>query len=164
MAERVLLVMARRAGRHIAGAVNFLGDDAIYGRNWGALEERPFLHFELCYYQAIEFAIRRGYRRVEAGAQGEHKIARGYRPVVTHSAHQFADPRLGRGDLGLSGPRARGGRRMHRGACGGASVQAPGGRAGVGVAPWQPGSCALWPGTCKRSGGPRGRAIPWEPP
>ncbi len=94
MADRILLVMARRAGRHIAGAINFLGDDAIYGRNWGALEERPFLHFELCYYQAIEFAIRRGYRRVEAGAQGEHKIGRGYRPVITHSAHQFADPRL----------------------------------------------------------------------
>ncbi len=94
MADRILLVMARRAGRHVAGAINFLGDDAIYGRNWGALEERPFLHFELCYYQAIEFAIRRGYRRVEAGAQGEHKIGRGYRPVITHSAHQFADPRL----------------------------------------------------------------------
>ncbi|PWB82924.1 MAG: GNAT family N-acetyltransferase [Methylocystaceae bacterium] len=95
MADRILLVMARRDGRHIAGAINFLGDDAIYGRNWGALEERPFLHFEVCYYQAIEFAIRRGYKRVEAGAQGEHKLARGYRPVATHSAHEFVDARFG---------------------------------------------------------------------
>lgn len=95
MADRILLVMARRGARHIAGAINFLGDDAIYGRNWGALEDVPFLHFEVCYYQAIEFAIRRGFKRVEAGAQGEHKIARGYRPAITHSAHHFADPRLG---------------------------------------------------------------------
>lgn len=94
MADRILLVMARRGARHIAGAINFLGDDAIYGRNWGALEALPFLHFEVCYYQAIEFAIRHGYRRVEAGAQGEHKIARGYGPVITHSAHYFADRRL----------------------------------------------------------------------
>ncbi|MBG0809416.1 N-acetyltransferase [Methylosinus sp. H3A] len=94
MAERILLIMARRGGDYIAGAINFLGDDAIYGRNWGALEERPFLHFEVCYYQAIEYAIRHGYKRVEAGAQGEHKLARGYRPVATHSAHDFADPRL----------------------------------------------------------------------
>src|SRR5579863_1853220 len=81
MAERVLLVMARRGGRHIAGAINFLGDDAIYGRNWGSIEERPFLHFEVCYYQAIEYAIRHGFARVEAGAQGEHKLARGYRQI-----------------------------------------------------------------------------------
>ena len=74
--------MAKRAGRYIAGAINFIGDDALYGRNWGAIEERPFLHFEVCYYQAIEFAIRRGLKRVEAGAQGEHKLARGYRPVA----------------------------------------------------------------------------------
>jgi predicted N-acyltransferase len=94
MAERILLVMARRAGRYIAGAINYLGDDALYGRNWGAIEERPFLHFEICYYQAIEFAIRRGLKRVEAGAQGEHKLARGYRPVPTYSAHEFADPRF----------------------------------------------------------------------
>ncbi|MBY6241093.1 GNAT family N-acetyltransferase [Methylosinus sp. Sm6] len=94
MAERVLLVMARRGDEHIAGAINFLGDDAIYGRNWGALEERPFLHFEVCYYQAIEYAIRHGYKRVEAGAQGEHKLARGYRPAPTRSAHDFADARL----------------------------------------------------------------------
>ncbi len=95
MADRILLVMARRGGRHIAGAINFLGDDAIYGRNWGAIEERPFLHFEVCYYQAIEFAIRHGYKRVEAGAQGEHKLARGYRPIATHSAHEFADAGFG---------------------------------------------------------------------
>ncbi len=96
MADRILLVMAKRAGRYIAGAINFLGDDAVYGRNWGAIEERPFLHFEICYYQAIEFAIRRGIGRVEAGAQGEHKLARGYRPVPTYSAHEFADPRFHR--------------------------------------------------------------------
>jgi predicted N-acyltransferase len=95
MADRILLVMARRAGRYIAGAINFIGDDALYGRNWGAIEERPFLHFEVCYYQAIEFAIRHGLKRVEAGAQGEHKLARGYRPTPTFSFHEFADRRLG---------------------------------------------------------------------
>ena len=94
MAERILLVMAKRNGRYIAGAINFIGDDALYGRNWGAVEDRPFLHFEVCYYQAIEFALERGLKRVEAGAQGEHKLARGYRPVVTYSAHEFADVRL----------------------------------------------------------------------
>jgi predicted N-acyltransferase len=91
MPDRILLVMARRGGDHVAGAINFLGRDAIYGRNWGALIERPFLHFEVCYYQAIDYAIRHGYKRVEAGAQGEHKLARGYRPVRTWSAHEFAD-------------------------------------------------------------------------
>jgi predicted N-acyltransferase len=96
MPERILLVMAKRNGRYIAGAINFIGDDALYGRNWGAIEERPFLHFEVCYYQAIEFALARGLKRVEAGAQGEHKLARGYRPVVTYSAHEFADPGLAR--------------------------------------------------------------------
>ncbi|MGD0721117.1 MAG: GNAT family N-acetyltransferase [Roseiarcus sp.] len=95
MADRILLVMARREGRYIAGAINFIGDDALYGRNWGAIEERPFLHFEVCYYQAIDFAIRRRLKRVEAGAQGEHKLARGYRPVPTFSLHDFADRRLG---------------------------------------------------------------------
>jgi uncharacterized protein len=94
MAKRVLLIMARRGATYIAGAINFLGDEAIYGRNWGALEERPFLHFEVCYYQAIDYAIRHGYKRVEAGAQGEHKLARGYRPMTTYSAHDFADPNL----------------------------------------------------------------------
>ena len=96
MADRILLVMARRAGRYIAGALNFIGDDALYGRNWGAIEERPFLHFEVCYYQAIDFALKRDLKRVEAGAQGEHKLARGYRPTLTYSAHEFADPRLAR--------------------------------------------------------------------
>ena len=96
LADRVLLVMARRAGRYIAGAINFIGDDALYGRNWGAIEHRPFLHFEVCYYQAIDFALSRGLRRIEAGAQGEHKLARGYRPTLTYSAHEFADARLSR--------------------------------------------------------------------
>ena len=96
MPERVLLVMARRAGKWIAGAINFIGDDALYGRNWGAVEEHPFLHFEVCYYQAMDFAIARSMKRVEAGAQGEHKLARGYSPVTTYSAHEFADPRMTR--------------------------------------------------------------------
>ncbi|GJE44253.1 hypothetical protein AEGHOMDF_3441 [Methylobacterium soli] len=96
MARRVLLVMASRAGRPIAGAFNLIGDAALYGRNWGCIEDHPFLHFEVCYYQAIDFAIRRGLRRVEAGAQGEHKLARGYRPVLMHSAHDIADPDLRR--------------------------------------------------------------------
>lgn len=94
MAERVLLIMAKRDGRFIAGALNLLGDDCIYGRNWGAVEEVPFLHFELCYYQAIEHAIRLGLPRVEAGAQGQHKIARGYLPAPVYSAHFIADPAL----------------------------------------------------------------------
>ena len=96
MAERVLLVMARREGRYVAGAINFIGDVALYGRNWGCIEDHPFLHFEVCYYQAIDFAIARGLRRVEAGAQGEHKLARGYRPVAMHSAHDIADAGLRR--------------------------------------------------------------------
>jgi predicted N-acyltransferase len=96
MPERILLVMAKRAGRWIAGAINFIGDDALYGRNWGTIEEHPFLHFELCYYRAIDFAVERGLNRVEAGAQGEHKLARGYEPVETYSAHEFADARLTR--------------------------------------------------------------------
>ncbi|MEQ1930452.1 MAG: GNAT family N-acetyltransferase [Parvularculaceae bacterium] len=92
MSERLLLIVAERAGEPIAGALNFIGDDALYGRYWGCTEERPFLHFELCYHQAIEFAIEAGLARVEAGAQGEHKIARGYEPVATRSAHWIADP------------------------------------------------------------------------
>ncbi|MDP3383801.1 MAG: GNAT family N-acetyltransferase [Phenylobacterium sp.] len=94
MAERVLLVMARRGGRWIAGALNLIGDEALYGRNWGCVEDVPFLHFELCYYQAIEWAIGRGLARVEAGAQGQHKIARGYLPTPVYSAHYIADPAL----------------------------------------------------------------------
>ena len=96
MAEDVLLVMARRNGRWIAGAINFIGSDTLFGRNWGAIEHHPFLHFEVCYYQAIDFAIRRGLKTVEAGAQGEHKIARGYLPQTTYSAHYIADPDLRR--------------------------------------------------------------------
>jgi predicted N-acyltransferase len=92
MAEKVLLVMAKRAGRYIAGAINFIGGDTLYGRHWGCVEQHPFLHFEVCYHQAIEFAISRGLKTVEAGAQGEHKLARGYLPVTTHSAHFIADP------------------------------------------------------------------------
>jgi predicted N-acyltransferase len=94
MADRVLLVMARRSGRWIAGALNLIGAETLYGRNWGAVEHVPFLHFELCYYQAIEQAIARGLKRVEAGAQGEHKIARGYLPAPVYSAHYIADPAL----------------------------------------------------------------------
>jgi predicted N-acyltransferase len=94
MAERVLLIMARRQGRWIAGALNLIGDDCLFGRNWGCLEDVPFLHFELCYYQAIEWAIERGLARVEAGAQGQHKIARGYLPSPVYSAHYIADPAL----------------------------------------------------------------------
>jgi predicted N-acyltransferase len=96
MAEHILLIMAKRGGRYIAGAINFIGRDALYGRNWGAIEDHPFLHFEVCYYQAIEFAIALGLKRVEAGAQGEHKLARGYGPVATYSAHDIADPRFAR--------------------------------------------------------------------
>lgn len=96
MADRILLVMARRNGRYIAGALNFLGATTIYGRNWGAIEHHPFLHFEVCYYQAIEYAIERGLLSVEAGAQGEHKLLRGYVPVPTYSAHYIADGALRR--------------------------------------------------------------------
>ena len=94
MADQVLLVMAKRNGRYIAGAINFIGAKRLYGRNWGCIEDHPFLHFEVCYYQAIDFAIARGLERVEAGAQGEHKLARGYKPVITSSAHDIADPSL----------------------------------------------------------------------
>ena len=95
MADKVLLVMARRpGGPWIAGALNLLGRDCLYGRHWGCSEDVPFLHFELCYYQAIEHAIRLGLPRVEAGAQGQHKIARGYLPSAVYSAHWIADPML----------------------------------------------------------------------
>jgi hypothetical protein len=96
MADKVLLVMAKRAGRYIAGAINFMGGDTLFGRHWGAIEHHPFLHFELCYYQAIDYAIQHKLVRVEAGAQGEHKLARGYMPVRTYSAHYIADPALRR--------------------------------------------------------------------
>ncbi|SDM04334.1 GNAT family N-acetyltransferase [Ensifer sp. YR511] len=96
MADDILLVMARRNGRYIAGAINFIGGDALYGRHWGCIEDHPFLHFEVCYHQAIDFAIAKGLKRVEAGAQGEHKLARGYMPVTTHSAHFITHPGLAR--------------------------------------------------------------------
>jgi uncharacterized protein len=92
MGERIALILAYRAGQPIAGALNFIGPDALYGRYWGALEDKPFLHFELCYYQAIDLAIALGLSRVEAGAQGGHKMARGYEPVQTWSAHYIAHP------------------------------------------------------------------------
>jgi len=90
MAERILLVMAKREGRYVAGALNFIGSDTLFGRHWGCTEHHPFLHFEVCYYQAIDFAIAHGLKRVEAGAQGAHKLARGYLPVTTYSAHWIA--------------------------------------------------------------------------
>jgi predicted N-acyltransferase len=92
MPEKIVLVLAERGGKPIAGALNLKGRDTLYGRYWGAIEERPFLHFELCYYQAIDYAIAHGLARVEAGAQGEHKIQRGYLPAPTFSAHLILDP------------------------------------------------------------------------
>ncbi len=92
MGESVLLVLAYQDGMPIAGALNFVGPEALYGRYWGCLVDKPFLHFELCYYQAIDIAIERGLMRVEAGAQGGHKLARGYEPVTTTSMHFLADP------------------------------------------------------------------------
>jgi predicted N-acyltransferase len=92
MADRLLLVLAYADGEPIAGALNFIGGEALYGRYWGCTLDKPFLHFELCYYQAIDAAIERGLSRVEAGAQGGHKLARGYEPVRTWSAHWIADP------------------------------------------------------------------------
>jgi uncharacterized protein len=96
MADRMLLILAKRWGRYVAGALNFIGADTLYGRYWGGIEHHPFLHFEICYYQAIEYAIGRKLARVEAGAQGEHKLARGYLPVETLSAHYIANPSLRR--------------------------------------------------------------------
>ena len=92
MADNILLVLCHRAGRPIAGALNLLGGDTLYGRYWGCLEDHRFLHFEACYYRAIDYAIANGLARVEAGAQGPHKLARGYVPVRTYSAHWIADP------------------------------------------------------------------------
>ena len=96
MPDDILLVMAKRNGRWIAGAINFIGSETLFGRHWGAVEHHNFLHFEVCYYQAIDFAIQRGLKVVEAGAQGEHKLARGYLPQTTYSAHFIADPDLRR--------------------------------------------------------------------
>lgn len=94
LGERVVLVMAEREGHPIAGALNLLGSDTLYGRNWGAAGDYRFLHFEACYYRAIDFAIEHGLRRVEAGTQGPHKVQRGYEPVRTCSAHLIRDPGL----------------------------------------------------------------------
>ncbi len=96
MADQILLVMARRGPTYIAGALNLFGEGVLYGRNWGCTEYVPFLHFETCYYQAIDFAIARGLVKVEAGAQGEHKLLRGYSPVATYSAHYIAHAGLRR--------------------------------------------------------------------
>jgi hypothetical protein len=92
MSQQLLLFLAYRGSRPVAGALNLIGSDTLYGRYWGAIDEVPFLHFELCYYQAIEWAIAHGLASVQAGAQGEHKIARGYEPVITHSAHFIPNP------------------------------------------------------------------------
>jgi predicted N-acyltransferase len=96
MSDRILLVMAKRNGRWIAGAINFIGSDTLFGRHWGAIEDHPFLHFEVCYYQAIDYAIQHKLKQVEAGAGGQHKIVRGYMPVTTYSAHYILDPGLRR--------------------------------------------------------------------
>jgi predicted N-acyltransferase len=96
MADQILLVMARRGKKYIAGALNLFGEGVLYGRNWGCTEYVPFLHFETCYYQAIDFAIAKGLAKVEAGAQGEHKLLRGYQPVTTYSAHYIAHDGLRR--------------------------------------------------------------------
>lgn len=92
MRDDALLILAEHNGRPVAGALNFIGRETLYGRYWGCIEDHPFLHFELCYHQAIDWAIAQGLRRVEAGAQGEHKLARGYLPVACHSLHWIADP------------------------------------------------------------------------
>jgi len=92
MADRILLILAFIDGQAVAGALNFIGRNTIYGRYWGSIIDKPFLHFELCYYQAIDAAIAMGLQRVEAGAQGQHKLARGYEPVQTISAHHIVDP------------------------------------------------------------------------
>lgn len=94
MPDDLLLIMCKRDGRYVAGAINFIGGDCLFGRNWGCIEHHPYLHFEVCYYQAIEFAIERGLTRVEAGAQGQHKLARGYLPSHTYSAHWIANESL----------------------------------------------------------------------
>ena len=101
LGERVVLMLAEHDGKPVAGALNLLGEEALYGRNWGCRGDWPFLHFELCYYRAIEFAIAHGVARVEAGAQGEHKIQRGYLPKPTYSAHWIAHPGLRRAIAGF---------------------------------------------------------------
>src|SRR5579862_3868280 len=96
MAEKIVLIMTKKSGRYVAGALNLVGSDTLFGRNWGCLGDFPFLHFEVCYYRAIDFAIAKGLKRVEAGAQGQHKIQRGYLPSPTYSAHWIRDPGFAR--------------------------------------------------------------------
>src|SRR3546814_20559255 len=116
MADKVVLVMAERDGRPIAGALNFRGGDALYGRNWGCAGDYRFLHFECCYYRAIDYAIAHGLKRVKAGTPGPHKIQRGSTPVRTYSAHWITDRRFSEPvrrflapDPGVEGGRAKGG-------------------------------------------------------
>ena len=90
LADKILLILAFEDETPIAGALNLIGSDTLYGRYWGCTDPRPFLHFETCYYQAIDYAIEHGLSSVEAGAQGGHKLARGYAPITTHSAHWIA--------------------------------------------------------------------------
>jgi predicted N-acyltransferase len=96
LGDKVVLMWAEQDGRPVAGALNLVGTDTLYGRNWGAVIDQPFLHFELCYYRAVEFAIAHKLARIEAGAQGAHKISRGYLPVPTYSAHWITHPGLRR--------------------------------------------------------------------
>ena len=91
MRSKILLILAKKGGNYVAGALNFIGSDTLFGRYWGCIEDYPFLHFEVCYYRAIEFAIAHGLKKVEAGAQGEHKLARGYVPTETFSLHWIAE-------------------------------------------------------------------------
>ena len=91
MSDKILLIMVKNNNKYIAGALNFLGGETIYGRNWGCIEDHRYLHFEVCYYRAIDFAIRKKLKKVEAGAQGSHKLSRGYRPSKTYSAHWIKD-------------------------------------------------------------------------
>jgi predicted N-acyltransferase len=94
MRDQIVLIFAYDGDEAVAGAINFIGDDTLYGRQWGTHADVPFLHFEVCYYQAIDFAIARGLKRVEAGTQGEHKLSRGYLPNPVYSAHYIRDKRL----------------------------------------------------------------------
>ena len=94
MRSNILLILAKKEERYIAGALNFIGANTLFGRYWGCIEDHPFLHFEICYYRAIEFAISQGLKKVEAGAQGEHKLARGYIPTETFSLHWIGEKRF----------------------------------------------------------------------
>ena len=123
MRDKILLVMAKRNGRYIAGAINFIGSDTLFGRHWGCVEQHAFLHFEVCYYQAMQFAIERKLLRVEAGAGGSHKVTRGYMPTTTYSAHYIADPAPAC-HRRLPQPRAGARAGGNRGICGGCAVPA----------------------------------------